>query len=198
MSDKTTISVYDARAHEYAKAFDGKKIDAELRAFMDAVATGGSVLDLGCGTGGASIHLVENGFEVTGTDASKAMLAIAASRINGQFRHETFDDLTDSNLYDGVWANFSLLHAPREKFPVHLAQIKRALRSNGVFHVGLKSGSGSSRDAIDRMYTFWEQSAVEVHLQATGFEVIKATNGSGVGLAGTDDPWFTLLAKRLD
>lgn len=42
---------------------------------------GGRVLDVGCGTGNASLPLLERGFEVVGLDASEAMLAMARRKL---------------------------------------------------------------------------------------------------------------------
>lgn len=57
--------------------------------------TGGRMLDLGCGTGNATVPMVERGFDVTGVDASTEMLHVAAAKVpdahflEGDF--ETFD-----------------------------------------------------------------------------------------------------------
>ncbi|MDF1522867.1 MAG: class I SAM-dependent methyltransferase [Trueperaceae bacterium] len=42
---------------------------------------GGRVLDVGCGTGNATVPLVERGFEVVGLDASADMLAAARTKL---------------------------------------------------------------------------------------------------------------------
>ena len=49
-----------------------------------------------------------------------------------------FNELSDINLYDGVWANFSLLHAPRSEMLPNLIRIHRALKKKGYLHLGLK------------------------------------------------------------
>ena len=45
-----------------------------------AVAAGGPVLDLGCGTGMLACRMALNGLDVTGVDPSEAMLRVARSR----------------------------------------------------------------------------------------------------------------------
>lgn len=45
----------------------------------------GPVLDLGCGNGAMALHLIEQGFDVYGVDASKSGVAIANGRAPGRF-----------------------------------------------------------------------------------------------------------------
>ena len=62
-----------------------------------------------------------------------------------------FDELDAVARYDGIWANFSLLHAPRAEMPGNLARISRALRPGGWLHLGLKLGQGDlalSQDVV--------------------------------------------------
>src|SRR5271157_2994279 len=48
-----------------------------------AVASGGPVLDLGCGTGMLACHLAARNLNVTGVDPAEAMLRVARSRVDG-------------------------------------------------------------------------------------------------------------------
>lgn len=48
-----------------------------------AVASGGPVLDLGCGTGVLACSLAAKGVSVTGVDPSEAMLQVARARVDG-------------------------------------------------------------------------------------------------------------------
>ncbi len=48
-----------------------------------AVASGGQVLDLGCGTGMLACSLAAKNLSVTGVDPAEAMLRVARSRVNG-------------------------------------------------------------------------------------------------------------------
>ncbi len=194
-ADPKTIATYDAQAAEYAANFGNKKLSAELRAFMDHLPAGGDVLDFGCGPGTDAHFLAQEGFSVSAMDASAQMVATAKSK-GIDARQASFSELNDKNAFDGIWANFSLLHAPRDAFPDHLAAVHRALRSNGVFHIGMKTGDGAERDVIDRMYTFYSEQALKSHLDNAGFEVLSTTTGKGKGLAGTIDPWVIILSRR--
>jgi len=196
MTDPRTISVYDARAKEYAEQFESAKPGKHLMGFMALLPDGGAVLDLGCGTGGAVAHMVEAGFDVTGMDLSSEMLAIAREKTQARFVQAGFDDLYETAAFDGVWANFSLLHAPREAMPRHLSAIAHALKPKGVFHIGVKTGSGSARDRIDRLYTYYDTDELSDLLTAAGFEQVEVSQGAEAGLAGSVEPWVIVLARK--
>jgi len=197
MTDPRTIKVYDEQAEKYENRFDKKAPDAHLTTFMDHLPKAGTILDLGCGTGGSTAHMVERGFVVTGMDASEKMLEFARAKSDAHFIQGTFDDLDACNLYDGIWANFSLLHAPREAFPKHLGAIHSALKPAGFFHLGMKTGDGAARDNIDRFYTYYAEQELKDHLSEAGFEIVETSTGESPGLAGNVEPWMINLARRI-
>ena len=89
--------------------------------FIAAVPKEAHVLDLGCGTGQWSLAMAKAGLLVHARDASREMLALVAEHANLTKTQATFDDLSEDNTFDGVFASFSLLHAPRDDMPRHLS-----------------------------------------------------------------------------
>ncbi len=196
-TDEQTIAVYDAKVGEYTNAFSAAANDPALLRFINLVTKGASVLDLGCGPGTHAAAMHKYGLNVTATDASSAMVKEARRHEGIEVRQAEFNDLNERGMYDGIWANFSLLHALRGSFPEILSRIATALKPGGVFHLGLKTGAGEKRDNLGRRYTFYTPAEAHKYLQAAGFRVIEETSGKSVGLAGTDDPWIEILG-RLD
>lgn len=139
MTDPETIRIYDSRAADYAALTDGHTAGSPvLRDFIAACPPGGRVLDLGCGPGTAAGLMAAAGLQVDALDASAEMVALARAHPGVSARQATFDEVTGTALYDGIWASFSLLHAPRSDMPRHLAALKEALTPGGLFHIGLK------------------------------------------------------------
>lgn len=196
MADARTIAVYNAKAKDYAQMVDAGGPDQTLRDFIAALPKGAKVLDLGCGPGGASAHMRAAGLDPDPVDASPAMIALARERFDLPARLGTFDEIEGEALYDAVWANFSLLHAPRADLPRHFASLARALRLGGLFHVGLKTGTGMARDAIDRLYTYVTVEELHRLFADAGLTVLSTREGSEKGLAGTDDPFVLCLARK--
>ncbi|MEM0977042.1 MAG: methyltransferase domain-containing protein [Pseudomonadota bacterium] len=198
MSDRETVAVYDAQVGDYAKLVRDDRPDQDLRRFMDAVPPSGRVLDLGCGTGNSAYQMAVAGFDVVATDASGEMVTHARERYKIDARQATFDDLSEENTYDGVWANFSLLHAERRHFPSHLTSVRRALKTDGIFHIGMKLGSGEHRDGIGRFYCYYSEQDLSAHLQHARFDILHRRKGETKGLAGTVDPFTVILCRARD
>ena len=194
--DPETIAVYDARARDYAERFDAINPGRHLRAFLERLPENARVLDLGCGPGNAAAAMARTGHAAEAWDPSTEMIGLARLHQGVSARQASFDDLDAEAEYHGIWANFSLLHAPREKMDSHLAAIARALRPGGIFHIGMKTGDGAARDGIGRRYTFYSEQDLQARLARAGFSVTTRDAGADKGLAGTVDPWVVLLAHK--
>ncbi|WP_420857247.1 class I SAM-dependent DNA methyltransferase [Marivivens marinus] len=196
MVDRQTLDVYARQAADYARLFSGSEPDADLLAFMGHLPKGGRVLDLGCGPATASAHMRAAGFDPDPLDASPEMVALANETHAISARVGTFDDVDATDEYDGVWANFSLLHAPRADLPRHLSAIHNALKPAGLFHIGMKTGTGEARDPIGRAYTYVAVDELHNLLRSAGFTAVSTREGTGKGLAGSDDPFVICLSRK--
>lgn len=194
MTDHETIAVYDTRAGDYAKLEPSETPSDTLAAFIKALPDGARVLDLGCGPGSSARHMDRAGCVVDALDASAEMIELASSIDGVTARQASFDDISGAALYDGVWANFSLLHAARTDMPKHLAAIHTALKPGGLFHIAVKEGSGEGRDNLGRHYTYYTESGLTALLQTAGFSVGPYRRGRDKGLSGTDDNWISVTA----
>ena len=192
--DRQTIDIYDEKAAEYASRVTSDTPSRHLRAFMNSLPRGGAVLDLGCGPGNAAANMRDAGFDVTAIDASPEMVALGAARYGLDITLGTFDDIKGTAIFDGVWASFSLLHAARQDIPRHLKAIHTALKSGGIFVISVKTGTGTSRDAIGRQYTYFEPDELDRLLRNAGFRPVASDSGSDTGLSGETSPWIIVTA----
>ncbi len=196
MTDSKTIAIYDEQVEKYANLVSKDKPGTILQEFMESVPVGGRVLDLGCGPGNSAILMQRHGLKVTAVDASAEMVKYAKEIFALDAKVATFNDLHQIEIYDGIWANFSLLHAPEKDFSKHLSAIHRALISKGFFHIGMKLGQGMKRDAIGRKYTYFPEEELIRYLEKTGFEICSKTYGEEPGLSGEIAPWITILSQK--
>ncbi len=193
-TDDETLRVYDSRAVDYVNLVAEATLDADMRAFLQPIPEGGHVLDLGCGPGNAAAAMRDQGYKVDAWDASPEMVATARTKFGIAARLASFDDLDAVDVYDGVWANFSLLHAPKADMPRYLAAIHRALKPAGHLHIGLKTGEGEKRDAIGRFYAYYADADITELLHSAGFAVTARRTGEEKGLDGVVAPWIILTA----
>ncbi|WP_187429067.1 bifunctional 2-polyprenyl-6-hydroxyphenol methylase/3-demethylubiquinol 3-O-methyltransferase UbiG [Roseobacter fucihabitans] len=194
MSDAETLKVYAEKAGAYVAMTKTAGLDPRVASFIARLPARAHVLDLGCGPGQEAGAMAAAGMQVTAYDAVPEMVALAAAHPGVSAYQATFEDITGADIYDGVWANFSLLHAPRADMPRHLAQIAMALKPGGLFHIALKSGTGSKRDRMGRFYSYYTDSELTGLLQEAGFTVTDLAAGEGKGLDGAVSPWISLTA----
>ncbi|NNL18388.1 MAG: class I SAM-dependent methyltransferase [Boseongicola sp.] len=197
MTDKETLDAYAAKAEDYAKRFSSDKPDLHLAAFMLAVPKEGRVLDLGCGTGRSTAFMKQAGLKADALDASPQMAEIALNENGVDVTIGGFETLDANGVYDGIYANFSLLHASKADMPEHLARISKAIVPGGFFHIGLKTGTGEKRDALGRFYAYYTDAEITGLLSDAGFVVIERSFGADAGLDGTVAPWIILLAGKV-
>ncbi len=194
MTDDKTIEVYNQKAASYDDLVSRDTPDPDLQAFIDALPAGGRVLDLGCGPGNSSAMMRDAGLHPDAMDASAEMVRVARDKYGINATLASFDDLTADSIYDGIWANFSLLHATKSDMPRHLKAIHKALKTGGVFHIGTKLGTDELRDSIGRMYSYYEADELLALLKAAGFTPRTPRFGRDKGLSGEMADFIIVLS----
>lgn len=197
MTDPQTINVYQENAARYAGIAMSPDQTRALDKFLGALPANAYVLDLGCGPGLHAAHMMAKGHRVDAIDATPAFVDAAQAR-GVPARLATFDDVAGEAVYDGIWASFSLLHAPRAEVPRHIAALSRALKAGGTLFLGMKTGRGSDRDAMGRQYAYFSEMELADMLIDTGLSVTETAADVGEGLAGTSDPYVLMLAVKPD
>ena len=196
MADRETLAVYRDRAADYANMCAESAADHHLQAFIDAVPDRGRVIDLGCGHARATELMIDAGLKAEGLDASLELAQIARETFGLDVTVAEYDTLDADDIYDGVFANFSLLHSPKAEMPQLLKGIARALKTNGLFHLGLKTGEGEHRDALGRFYAYYTDAEITGLLEDAGFSMISRDFGADEGLDDTVAPWIVLLSRK--
>jgi SAM-dependent methyltransferase len=133
------VAYYRASAREYNEGIldlpGGDELDAALQAFKAS----GDILELACGPGTWTPHLLRHADTVTAVDASPEMLAIASARVlSDQVRFIEADlfDWRPERRFDVVFFGFWLSHVPLERFEPFWSLVADCLNSDGrVFFV---------------------------------------------------------------
>ena len=193
MTDNQTLAVYDEKINDYIKLTEAPP-SKSLLAFIQAIPSGGRVLDLGCGPGGAAAEMAQCGLKVDAIDGSKEMVDATKKYLKVTAWKATFHDLPNHPTYDGIYANFSLLHAKRSDFITHIKSCHDALFQGGIFHLGMKVGTGEKRDALGRFYTYYSVEELTKILVTAGFTLDYKKEGNEMGLAGEVEPFVKIKA----
>ncbi|KAI8616060.1 S-adenosyl-L-methionine-dependent methyltransferase [Chytriomyces sp. MP71] len=102
----------------------------------EALAACGTVLDVGCGTGASTLHLIGRGFSVTATDLSQGMLHVLARKLGPEPRAslvpadgQTLEPFADAS-FDAAISAFGIVLFPDRVAGWNAA--RRILKDKGV------------------------------------------------------------------
>ena len=194
-ADAATIAYYQANAPHYTLSF-GQAPSHHLDAFLDRLAPGASVLELGCGAGRDSARIAERGFTLDATDGTPAMVRKANERFGIAARVMRFDELDAEETYDAVWAHACLLHVARADLPGVLASVHAALRANGLHFANYKLGSAEGRDPMGRLTNLPDEEWLEETYRAAGFAILATQRYRGKGADGVQRDWYALTLRK--
>lgn len=194
-ADPATIRFYEERAPHYTMTF-GQAPSRHLDPFLDRLEEGARILELGCGGGRDSGHIMERGFDLDATDGVEAMARKANERFNVGARVMRFEDLDAEADYDAVWAHACLLHAARAELPGILAAIHRALRPGGWHCATYKLGDGEGRDLLGRLHNFPSPEWLKDVYEAAGFTIVATDIYPGQAADGTQRDWMALTVRK--
>jgi SAM-dependent methyltransferase len=127
---------------------------------------------------------------------SPGLAAEARRRYGLEVRVAPFEALEAEGRYDGIWASFCLLHAPRAELGAHLARLARALRPGGLLYLGMKEGAGEARDRLGRRYSYFSGDELRAALAAAGLAVEAVAREHGRGYAGGEETFLHIHARR--
>ena len=136
----STIRYYNENARAYFDSTVALDMGKLYGPFLKHLRPGSKVLDAGCGSGRDSLFFKNQGFQVTAFDASKEMVKLASELLDQKVLLMSFEDLSLTEQYDGIWACASLLHVKKTKLSRVIAELSKHLKDGGVFYISFKYG----------------------------------------------------------
>lgn len=131
---------YSKNAGEYFERTVKLDMQDNYERFTKLLPEGGSILDLGCGSGRDSGYFVSCGYDVTAMDASEEMCNLASVHIGQDVLQLSFADMDFNEVFDGVWACASLLHVPSFEIDNIMRKTIKSLKSNGILFMSFRYG----------------------------------------------------------
>jgi 2-polyprenyl-3-methyl-5-hydroxy-6-metoxy-1,4-benzoquinol methylase len=197
MSASPTIDFYNNKADDFFAQTVGIDMAPLYERFLELLPAGGSVLDAGCGSGRDSKAFLERGFRVTAFDASEALATKASVFLEQDVRCCRFDEITEVNVYDGVWACASLLHVAEADLKGTVELLVASLRPGGVLFASFKEGNGSRMDTLGRHFTDMTLDSIEELLdQVVNLEMLEAWQTSDRRSDRTDQQWWNFIGRK--
>ena len=196
MADGQTMQAYADNIVAYKTLVGSLPPNPHLERFITYLPAGAAVLDFGCGVGNFAALMRNTGFAMTCMDASTDMIRAAKDLYDLEVLLKNFNDLDEIEVFDGIWASYSLLHAPKSDMPGILQRIHTALKANGIFYVGLKRGDAEERDDIGRFYAYYTETALQVLVQDSGFDILDSRTDESRGMLGKMDKGLHIIGRK--
>ena len=105
-----TLKYYDENASVFAENTLKVDFNEVQNKFMSLLPDKAYILDFGCGAGRDTKAFIDKGFKVDATDGSKELCVIASRNTGIKVRQMLFEELSEIEKYDGIWACASILH----------------------------------------------------------------------------------------
>ncbi|QLR79276.1 class I SAM-dependent methyltransferase [Citrobacter freundii] len=135
-----TLEYYQRHAQDFFSSTVNVDMESLYLPFLRHLPQSGHILDAGCGSGRDSKAFLEKGYQVEAFDASAEMVNLASQHAGLCVRQMTFNDIADTERYDGIWCCASLLHVSAEALPGVMSKLARALKTGGTWYVSFKYG----------------------------------------------------------
>jgi 2-polyprenyl-3-methyl-5-hydroxy-6-metoxy-1,4-benzoquinol methylase len=196
LADAMTLEFYDVNARSYVGARP-EEISADLLGFLPRLKTGASILELGCGSGLDAAEMERLGFNVTPTDGSPSMAAIASEKLGRKIEVLRFEDVNSEGQYDAVVACASLLHVPIQGLPQALQRIWTSLKPGGWHFASFKTNGHAAHDEHGRYYNYLgRDEAATAYRSAGDWQTLHFENYDGVGHFSAPARWLTVTAQK--
>lgn len=138
----TTEAFYNENAESFYNRTINVKMGHFYEEFLPHLPKGGSIFDIGCGSGRDAKFFQDQGYNVTAADSAIEMVKLSSLLLGKPSLHLSFGEVDFKEEFDGVWANASLLHVKFDRLPEILKNLCNALKPGGVLFMSFKYGEG--------------------------------------------------------
>ena len=192
----TTINYYNINADKFIENTLFVDFTQTQQRFLSRLKKGAFILDFGCGSGRDTRYFLEQGYQVEAIDGSEEMCRLAARYTGVGVRHMLFQELSEKEKYDGIWACSSILHLPLQELAGVMSRMAVALKEKGIIYTSFKYGSFSGQ-RNGRFFTdMTEDSFAEFMQKTEGLETEKQWVTSDVRPGRGEEKWLNLILRK--
>lgn len=155
------------------------------------------IMDLGCGSGMASLYFKRNGYNVVPIDGCKEMCEATEKRTGLVVRELVFQDLDYTEEFDGIWACASLLHVPMDEMDHVLSLVNRALKDGGTAYASFKYGDGEREKGGRRFTDFTEVSLEKMLDKVEKLQILDLWCTEDVREDRSGERWVNVLWRKV-
>jgi SAM-dependent methyltransferase len=171
-----------------------QNIDALLRNIQGSPPF--QILDFGCGPGRDLQTFAAMGHIPTGLDGSDRFAEMARVDSGCEVLHQNFLELNlPAERFDGIFANASLFHVPRQELPRVLRELRAALKPGGVLFSSNPRGNNQEGWKGERYGAFHSAEAWSELMTEAGFVEVEHYYRPS-GLPREQQPWLASVWRK--
>ena len=110
----STVEYYNTNADTFLSETMTVDFSETQDIFLERLPQGALILDFGCGSGRDALAFLKQGCRVEAVDGSAEMCRAAAALTGLPVRQMLFQELDASEMYDGIWACYTILQLPAD------------------------------------------------------------------------------------
>lgn len=198
VTDNTTLDYYNKNSLDFVlltRDVDFREIQNK---FLAQIASNGSILDLGCGSGRDTKYFLSKGYDVEAWDGSIELCKAASEFTQIDVKNKLFQDLSVYSLYDGIWACSSILHLPLDELILVMTKIESALKNHGILYTSFKYGEFSG-ERNGRYFTDMTEDIFDSILQrCPHFQIIEIWKTGDVRPGRHAEQWLNILLRKIN
>jgi SAM-dependent methyltransferase len=167
-----TLAHYAGRAVEFWEGTRDHDVRQNIEALLRHIrgAPPFRILDFGCGPGRDLAAFRALGHEPVGLEGSPPFAAMAREHSGCEVWEQDFLALSlPPCSFDGIFANASLFHVPRQELPRVLAELRAALRPEGVLFTSNPRGNNEEGWNGGRYGVYHDLASWRAFLDAAAF-----------------------------
>lgn len=192
----STLGYYDDHADEFYKSTVNVEFTTMQEQFLKKLEKGSDILDFGCGSGRDTRYFLQKGYHVDAIDGSKELCKLASEFTGIEVKNMFFEELSETNKYDGIWACSSILHLPIIELTKVMKKMVIALKENGIIYTSFKYGTFAG-ERNGRFFTdMTEVTFAEFIKEIEDLEVEEQWTTSDVRPGRGEEQWLNLILRK--
>ena len=193
-----TLGHYQTRAEAFWEGTRHHDVEQNIEALLRHIQAAPplTILDFGCGPGRDLRAFVQRGHRVIGLEGAQALAEMARAWSACEVWQQDFLKLElPEACFDGVFANASLFHVPRQELPRVLRQLHATLKPGGVLFSSNPRGNNEEDIKGERYGAYYDLATWRAYLAAAGFAELEHYYRPA-GLPCEQQPWLASVWRR--